>query len=128
MKRTELHEEITGLTDSLDDHVSTQDAASALRALADRVEQEGLIPDDPEQTFTPDAPRYPDVVVSLIGLDASILSIVTRVRQALRREGVDPDVLDELVNTVTGKTSYDEALHEVTCWVSVGTPDVGDED
>lgn len=84
--------------------------------------------DKPEQVFTPEAPRYPEVSVNLIGEDASILSIVTRVRTALRRHGVEPDVLDELVTTVTGKGGYEAALHEVTCWVSVGTPGVDDED
>jgi len=128
MQHTELHEEITGLAASLDDHISSADAATALRALADRVEAEGLAGVEPEQVFTPDAPRYPEVSVNLIGEDASILSIVTRVRTALRRHGVEPDVLDELVTTVTGKGGYEAALHEVTCWVSVGTPGVDDED
>lgn len=122
MQRTELHEEITGLADSLDDHITPADAAKAFRALADRVESERLV-DEPVETlpFTPNDPRYPEVEVDLMGQDASILSIVTRVRSALRAHGVEPAVLDQFLEAVISK-KYNEGLHEVTCWVSVAVP------
>lgn len=44
----ELHEELTGLADSLDTHVTAADAALALIALGQRVADEGLeTPDEP---------------------------------------------------------------------------------
>jgi len=122
MQRTELHQEITGLADSLDDHITPADAAQAFRALADRVEAEGFIGEPAEEPpFTPQDPRYPEIGIELMGQDASILSIVTRVRSALRAHGVEPAVLDQFFEAVTSKR-YDDGLHEVTCWVSVAQP------
>ncbi|MEO2134646.1 hypothetical protein [Microbacterium sp.] len=42
MTHDELHEELRGLMDSLDDHVETDDAVLVLSDLAARVEHEGL--------------------------------------------------------------------------------------
>lgn len=123
MKRTELHSELQGLADSLDDHVTQEDVVRATRALADRVEAEGLEAPEPEEPpFTPDDPRFPDIDIELIGHDASILSIVNRGTVLLRRAGQPQAVIDEFFLAVTSK-KYDEGLHEITCWFNVVIPD-----
>lgn len=42
MDKRELYEELIGLADSLDDHVTTENVASALNRLRRRVQEEGL--------------------------------------------------------------------------------------
>lgn len=42
MTHLELHEELRGLMDSLDDHVDAGSAASAIAGLAERIERDGL--------------------------------------------------------------------------------------
>lgn len=128
ISRTELHSELQGLVDSLDDHVTQEDVVRATRALADRVEAEGLEAPEPEEPpFTPDDPRFPDIDIELIGHDASTLSIVNRGTVLLRRAGQPQAVIDEFFLAVTGK-KYDEGLHEVTCWFNVAIPEGLDGD
>lgn len=121
MKRTELHQELQGLADSLDEHVGTEDAAKAIESLAARVRSEGIAP-EAEREYTPDDPRYPDVDVALIGQDSGLLSLATIAGRALRRHGVPGSKVEELYRTVMRGTYY-EGLHELTCWVNVVIPD-----
>ena len=44
ISRTELHSELQGLADSLDDHVTPEDVVRATRALADRLKFEAGVP------------------------------------------------------------------------------------
>jgi hypothetical protein len=80
----------------------------------------------PEPAHTPDDPRYPEIEVDLLGQDASILSIVTRVSMQMRRKGLDKQIIDEFFEAVTSK-KYDAGLHEVLCWVSVALPQNDDD-
>lgn len=126
MKRTELHAELQGLADSLDDHVGTEDAARAIEDLAARVRSEGVASEEARE-YTPDDPRYPEVDVVLVGQDSGLLSLATIAGRALRRHGVPSSEIDELYRAVT-RGGYDEGLHELTCWVNVVAPDDYEEE
>lgn len=78
---------------------------------------ESAIPEEKPQ-YTPDDPRYPDVDVALVGQDSGLLSLATIAGRALRRHGVPSSEVDELYRAVTQGT-YNEGLHELTCWVNV---------
>lgn len=64
-------------------------------------------------------PKYPDVLVPLIGQHGDVFAAIGRVRQALRHHGVPEDEIKQFVDEVTAAKSYDDALAVVLQWVAV---------
>jgi hypothetical protein len=60
-------------------------------------------------------PRYPDVVVELVGRDGNAFAILGAVQRALRKAGVDPGAyMDEAT-----AGDYDHLLETTMRWVDV---------
>jgi hypothetical protein len=65
------------------------------------------------------ATKYPDIDVQLSGEDGNAMSIIARVRKALRRA----DVPDEEINKFSEEAmsgDYDNVLQTAMRWVNVG--------
>lgn len=73
-----------------------------------------------ERTTKPvlDGPRYPMVVVQLVGQDGNAFQLIGRVRQALRRNRV-PDAVIEEFSTEAMSGDYDNVLATIMRWVSI---------
>ena len=63
-------------------------------------------------------PRYPDINVKLVGQDGNAFFIIGRVRQALRREGVDEATV-EAFSEEAMSGDYDNVLRTAMRWVEV---------
>jgi hypothetical protein len=62
--------------------------------------------------------RYPEVEVQLSGEDGNALFIISRVRTALRREGLPKHIVDEFTAEAMDG-DYDHVLQTCMQWVSV---------
>lgn len=62
--------------------------------------------------------KYPDVHVSLVGEDGNAMSIVGRVRRALKDAGVSSSEITEFTNEALSG-DYDHLLQTVMEWVDV---------
>ncbi len=60
--------------------------------------------------------KYPNIKVQLVGMDGNAFSIIGRVRQALRRAGVDQTEIDLFVSQATSG-DYDNVLQTCMKWV-----------
>lgn len=67
-------------------------------------------------------PKYPNVKVQLIGKDGNAFAILGRVRQAMRRAGIAPDVIAEFNKEATSG-DYDNLLQTVMRWVDADGED-----
>lgn len=65
------------------------------------------------------AVRYPNVRVPLVGESGNAFAILGQVQKALRRAGVEPDVVQAFVRQATAG-DYDHLLATVMAWVNVG--------
>lgn len=63
-------------------------------------------------------PKYPDVTVALVGADGNALYIIGKVREALRRAGVDRDEIAACTREATAG-DYDGVLLACLRWVEV---------
>lgn len=63
-------------------------------------------------------PLYPQIHVPLVGQDGNAFFIIGRVRDALRRGGVDADKITEFTEDAYSG-NYDHVLQTVMRWVSV---------
>jgi hypothetical protein len=63
-------------------------------------------------------PRYPDIVVRMVGEDGNALSILARVERALRKAGIPEDARAEFRRDATSG-DYDHLLQTVMRWVEV---------
>lgn len=63
-------------------------------------------------------PKYPDVTVQLSGEDGNALLIVSRVRRALQRAGVESAELTNFSNEALSG-DYDHVLQTCMAWVNV---------
>lgn len=63
-------------------------------------------------------PRYPDVIVAMVGEDGNAFAILGRVRRAMRRAGVD-DADIARFSTEAMADDYDHLLATVLRWVEV---------
>ncbi len=72
--------------------------------------------------MTQQAVRYPEVKVKLVGEDGNAFSILGRVTKALRRDGVDEEIISEFVEEATAG-DYDNLLRTVIEWVGEEYPD-----
>lgn len=66
--------------------------------------------------MTTESPKYPNIEVRLSGQDGNSWSIISRVRDALRRAGV-PGVHEFTDEAIAG--DYDDLLATVMRWVRV---------
>ena len=71
-------------------------------------------------------PKYPNVVVELVGEDGNAFAILGRVRRALREAGVGKAEVDAFTAEATSG-NYDHLLQTVMRWVAVDEPET-DED
>lgn len=65
-------------------------------------------------------PRYPNIVVKLVGEDGNALAVVGRVREALRRAGVPREEVSLFTEEATSG-DYNHLLQTVLRWVSEDT-------
>lgn len=63
-------------------------------------------------------PKYPDVHVQLTGKDGNAMSIMARVRQAMRRAGISFEEQEAFVEEATSG-DYDNVLITAMRWVDV---------
>jgi hypothetical protein len=63
-------------------------------------------------------PKYPGVVVSMVGEDGNAFAILGRVQKALRDAGVEPEEVRAFVDEATAG-DYDQLLATVMRWVTV---------
>lgn len=63
-------------------------------------------------------PKFPDVVVPLIGEDGNGFMIVGRVRKALRKGGATPEQIEQFAAEATSGT-YADLLDAVGRWVTI---------
>ena len=63
-------------------------------------------------------PRYPDINVKLVGEDGNASFIIGRVRQALRRGGVDETEVEKFTEEAKSG-DYDHLLRTAMRWVEV---------
>ena len=63
-------------------------------------------------------PRFPEIVVDLIGRDGNAFSIMGRMRRHLRRGGVSPDEIDAFLEEAKSG-DYDHLLATCMRWVTV---------
>lgn len=72
--------------------------------------------DDPD--IDPERPLYPDITVRLTGADGNAMSVISKVRVAMRRAGVSPIELDQFsAEALSG--DYDHVLRTAMRWVDV---------
>lgn len=75
--------------------------------------------------------KYPHINVELVGQDGNAFSILSRVRAALKNEGVAKEDIDSFMVEATSG-DYNHLLQTVMEWVSVDSSeddsDWGDED
>jgi hypothetical protein len=74
-------------------------------------------------------PRFPDVVVPLVGEDGNAFAIIGRVRSALRRGGATDVEIEEFTKEAMSG-DYDNVLATAMRWVDVWGPEgiCGEED
>jgi hypothetical protein len=65
-----------------------------------------------------DEPLYPEIEVQLVGLDGNAGAIMGRVAEALRRDGVPRDKINEF-RTECMSGDYDHLLQTCMKWVEV---------
>ena len=63
-------------------------------------------------------PLYPHIEVNLVGQDGNAFYIIGRVRQALRRGGVDEEVVEAFTEEATSG-DYDNVIRTAMRWVEV---------
>ena len=63
-------------------------------------------------------PKYPNVVVELVGHDGNAYAILARVRRALREHGVPDEEIRQFTDEGTAG-DYDRLLQVVLRWVEV---------
>ena len=63
-------------------------------------------------------PLYPDIQVDLVGEDGNAFAIIGKVRQALRRGGVDDEVVKAFTEEATSG-NYDNVVRTAMRWVEV---------
>jgi hypothetical protein len=63
-------------------------------------------------------PKYPNIEVQLSGEDGNAFAIMGRVSQALRRNGVSKEEIDQY-HTESTAGDYDELLRTAGNWVAV---------
>ena len=63
-------------------------------------------------------PKYPQVVVEMVGVDGNAFTILAAVRKALRQNGVPEAEVSEFVAEATSG-NYDHLLATVAEWVNV---------
>lgn len=69
------------------------------------------------ETHTPDAPKFPDVKVELVGQDGNAVSIIGRVQQAMRRAGKSSEDIKAFVSEATDG-DYNHLLQTTMCTVN----------
>lgn len=63
-------------------------------------------------------PKYPEIYVDLIGGDGNAFAVMGAVSKALKRAGVEADVIDEYrAESMAG--DYDHLLRVAMAWVDV---------
>lgn len=63
-------------------------------------------------------PKHPEITVKLVGEDGNAFSILSRVKRALRSEGVSDAEVSEFLEEATAG-DYDHLLRVVMNWVNV---------
>jgi hypothetical protein len=64
-------------------------------------------------------PKYPNVVVPLVGNDRNAFAIIGAVRLALREAGVTDTMISVFTSEAIGSGSYEALLGVVMAWVDV---------
>jgi hypothetical protein len=64
-------------------------------------------------------PKYPHVMVPLVGQDGNIFAIIGRCRVIARRAGLSGEEIASFTDEVMSAKSYDEALQVVMRWFNV---------
>lgn len=72
-------------------------------------------------------PKYPGIVVELVGQDGNAFAILGRVTKALRRANVPEGMVKAFYAEATSG-NYDHLLQTVMEWVSVDMPDEDEDD
>lgn len=62
--------------------------------------------------------KFPEVTANLIGIDSNAFSIISAVREAMRRAGVDKTQIEEFTEEATSG-DYDNVLQTAIKWVTV---------
>jgi hypothetical protein len=63
-------------------------------------------------------PKYPDIIVELMGTDGNAFAVLGKVTQALRRADLPKDVCEAFRQEATAG-NYDALLQTVMRWVDV---------
>jgi hypothetical protein len=63
-------------------------------------------------------PKYPNIIVQLVGQDGNAFAILGRVQKEMKRGGVPRNEIDTFMSEAT-KGNYDELLATVMKWVEV---------
>lgn len=66
----------------------------------------------------PTSPKYPDITVELVGQDGNPMSVIGRVRAALRTAGVPTEQINEFSTEATSG-SYADVITTACRWVAV---------
>ena len=70
-------------------------------------------------------PKYPDIVVDLIGEDGNAFAIMGRVTRAMRNAGLPTEEVEQF-RTEAMSGDYDNLLRTVMLWVAFDTPSYED--
>jgi hypothetical protein len=65
------------------------------------------------------APKYPNVVVALVGYDGNAFAVIGRTAKATRHASMPDDEIDRFTSEAIGSGSYDALLGVVMAWVDV---------
>jgi len=63
--------------------------------------------------------KYPDIKVDLFEQDGNIYSMVAKIRNYMRRNGVPEAEMDAFTKDIKGSNDYDEAVMKIMNWVTV---------
>lgn len=63
-------------------------------------------------------PKYPDITVQLVGRDGNAFAILGRMRSALRKNGVEQEVIDAFYQEAMSG-DYNHLLNTCMKWVNV---------
>ena len=77
----------------------------------------------PKEFIGVDAPKYPNIVVALVGEDGNAVAIMGRVANAMRKAGVAQEEINEYLDeSMSG--DYDNLLRTAIKWVATEQIDV----
>ena len=63
--------------------------------------------------------RYPNITVTLSGLDGNTLNLIGAVNRAFKKHGIDKEEIQAFTTECFAAPSYDHLLDSITRWVTV---------